>query len=389
MTFCLKNVICKKLLFRVIGFSLKFLHFPISFLNGCCKDIWIFGSRGGRSFDENSKHLFKFISENHKSIRPIWISSDNEIISFLKRNGYEAYDSLSINGLLYIFLAHVCFVSVSSSDITPFKFLLNNKLNVQLWHGTPLRENNLSDLNDKYDVVCVSSVDFLTEQSLGCRVKFNFILTGYPRNDFIVKSIGNRKVTKETTILYMPTHRQRLSKLGIAEPVDFDLFDYGFDFQSFSEILMRYNVKFYLKLHPLQSLPSNLVLDLKKSNNIILLENDKFTDIYEMISQSDILVTDYSSVLFDYLLLDKPVFFTPFDLDEQTGIRKLRFSYDELICGPVAYNWTEFNVQLVDYFTNGDCYNKKREIVRDRFNYFKDSKSSERIFDLIYKNVYC
>lgn len=381
-------MVCKRLFLRVIIFSLRFLHFPFSYLNGCCNNIWIFGSRGGRSFDENSKHLFKYISENQKGIRPIWISLDNEIICFLRKNGYEAYHSLSLNGLFYIYLAHVSFVSVSLSDITPFKFLLHNKLNVQLWHGTPLRENNLSDLNDKYDVVCVSSVDFLTEQSLGCRVKFNYILTGYPRNDFIVKSIGIRKVTKEKTILYMPTHRQRLSKLGISEPVDFDLFDYGFDFQSLSKILKRYNVKFYLKLHPLQSLPSNLVSDLKKSSNIILIENNKFTDIYEMISKSDILVTDYSSVLFDFLLLDKPVFFTPFDLDEQIGVRQLRFKYDELVCGPVSYNWTEFNVQLVDYFTNGDCYNEKREIVRDRFNYFKDSESSERIFSLIYKNIY-
>ena len=381
-------MVVKRRVFLLINLILRILHFPLLPINGILRNLWVFGARSGFTYDDNSRHLFEYICKNHKEIHAVWISRNPKVIQYLREHNYKVYHTFSVRGIICIFLARVTFVNVYSHDITPFKFLLTKKINVQLWHGTPMRENDLSHLQDSYDMVSVASLDFLTSQKLGCPIKFNFVLTGYPRNDLLVKSRGSLGKSDQIQILYMPTHRKRVNKSGGVESVDFDMFSYGFDFQAASEILSKNNAVLNLKLHPLQSLPECLVDQMRDSQNIQLIEKDCLLDIYEIVAKTDILVTDYSSILFDYLLLDRPVFLTPFDLNDQAEVRSLRYPYSEIACGPVSSNWPEFFEQLENYFSQGDSFSTIRESIRDKFNYYNDGKSSERIYNLIKDRIH-
>ena len=381
-------MVVKRRVFLFINLILRILHLALLPLNGILKNLWVFGARSGFTYDDNSRHLFEYICKNHKEIYAVWISRNPKVIQYLRERDYKVYHTFSFRGIICIFLARVTFVNVYSHDITPFKFLLTKKINVQLWHGTPMRQNDLSDLHDKYDLVSVASLDFLTTQSLGCRIKYNFVLTGYPRNDLLVKSRNSENESDQIQILYMPTHRKRVNQSGGAESVDFDMFSYGFDFQAASEILRGNNAVLNLKLHPLQSLPKCLAEEIKDSQNIQLIEKDCLLDIYETVAKTDILITDYSSILFDYLLLDRPVFLTPFDLNDQAEVRSLRYPYSEIACGPVSSNWPEFFEQLENYFSQGDSFSTIRESIREKFNYYNDGKSSERIYNLIKDRIH-
>ncbi len=63
-----------------------------------------------------------------------------------------------------------------------------------------------------------------------------------------------------------------------------------------------------------------IILQTKKTDNLHILEDnylrDKRLDLYEVVNAADLLITDYSSIYFDYLLLDRPIIFTPLDLEE-------------------------------------------------------------------------
>ena len=380
-------MVVKKRVFLFLSTILRIFHLPLLSLNGISKNLWVFGARSGLTYDDNSRHLFEYICKNHKEIHAVWISKNPQVIQYLRQHNYKVYHTFSFRGIICIFLAHVTFVNVYSQDITPFKFLLTKKINVQLWHGTPMRQNNLSDIQDSYDMVSVASLDFLTNQALGCPVKFNFVLTGYPRNDLLIKSRSSQTNSDRIRLLYMPTHRQRVTKSGEIASVSFDMFNYGFDLNHASRCLIKNNAVLQLKLHPLQSLPDEVINEIRDSEVIQFIEKDCLADIYDNVAKTDILITDYSSILFDYLLLNRPVFLTPFDLKEQDDIRSLRFPYSEIVCGPVSYDWAQFFNQLEEYFSNGDTYASIRESVRDRFNYYNDSNSSERVVNLIKERI--
>ena len=95
------------------------------------------------------------------------------------------------------------------------------------------------------------------------------------------------------------------------------------------------------------------------------------------------LVTDYSSVYFDFLLLDRPILFAPFDLDEYRTRRNFYYEYDDVTPGPKARTWTEVMNQLDLVLEGVDAHKDDRKRVRDKFNKHQDAGSSARVAEKI------
>ena len=269
------------------------------------------------------------------------------------------------------------------------RFVSSNNIKVQLWHGTPLKKimnddklvidkkksHTLKQIftpfnTIKYQYLLSSSENINNHliSAFGNKIK-NIIVEGYPRNDMLF-GINN----KEKTITFLPTHR------GEGEGGIQNIFQ-SFDSNEFDSFLEKRSCRLLIKPHFYDL--NNITLETTEHINI--LKED--VDLYQLLSKTDILITDYSSVYFDFLLLDRPVIFTPFDIKEYINKdRQLYYDYNEVTPGPKCKNWDEVLIELDKILKSEDGYKKERQQVNDYFNKYKDGNSSKRVYEF-FKNL--
>lgn len=348
------------------------------------KKLWVFGSRFGQHYDENSKYLFEYVNRVAPDIRAIWLTENREIHEHLNKIGYEVYMAHSFYGYLYAALAGVTIVSVYLGDVN--KAVVAGSKVIQLWHGTPLKTNDISDLGEDYDLVILAAEEFLHEQHLGDKSKFHFVVTGYPRNDILLSTQKIEKVERlrsqyqcDKMVLYLPTYRES----AIRDGEEFNLLEsFGFDLNSLEELMKRHGALFVFKLHPLDHFRDSAIVErIHRSKHLHLINHsDPLEDVYEDLRYTDVLITDYSSVCFDFLLKNRPIIFAPFDFDSYVARRPLRFPYDEVTPGPKAKNWSELCTLLDEILSGKDDWSDLRQAVNRRFNAYRDGSSSERVY---------
>mgnify|MGYP000849114584 FL=1 len=128
---------------------------------------------------------------------------------------------------------------------------------------------------------------------------------------------------------------------------------------------------------------NNIIEEYNLFNNIKVINNEFFEKngvmLYELLGMADKLITDYSSVYIDYLILDKPIgFFIP-DLKKYSNDRGFyENNLNESLPGPIL----EQDNDLIDFIINNeDNYSQKRKIINDKYNKYKDNKNSKRILN--------
>lgn len=357
------------------------------------KAVWIFGGRKGKFFDDNSKYLYQYIIENKVDIYAVWLTKNINVYDKLTRIhlpvemiGTEAADYLLKH-------AKCAFINIIYSDLAKKSISPETKV-IQLWHGTPMKFNDISQFKERYDLVSLASSLFLKEQALGPHNLFNFQLTGYPRNDFLLNDelpslldiLVLEKLKNKKVITFLPTYNEEKDeeKQGDKRGKSYDIWN-GLDFSKLNQMLENQDALFVIKLHPLQS-PNYCEIhkQLENSLNVLIIDStDPFADVYQYLKYTDIMITDYSSVLFDYLLLNRPVIFSCFDLKSYSQSRKLRFDYDAITPGPKTENWSEVLTQIDLILKHGtDKFESKRVEVNKTFNYYQDCNSCERIYQL-------
>ncbi len=369
------------------------LMYVLTFFSGLFnprnRHIWVFGSRFGQRYDENSKHLFEYVNRIAPEIRAIWLTKNYKIYRQLKKNGYEVYMAHSFHGCLYSLLAGVVIVSICLMDVN--KPAVTGARVIQLWHGTPLKRTDIFSLGEKYDMVILAAEEYLHNHLIGDTSKARFVLTGYPKNDilFSPKKIQpieqlKTKYCCEKFILYLPTYRDIPLSNGKTDPIDsFDLFiRFGFSLERIENLMKPNHALFILKLHPVQTITDRILLDrIQKSRYVHMVDPaDPFQDVYEYLKYTDVLLTDYSSVYFDFLLLNRPIIFTPFDFDHYVSCRPLGYPYNQVTPGPKAKNWEELYAHLQAILAGEDDWNDLRGAVNKRFNAYRDGHSSQRVF---------
>jgi CDP-glycerol glycerophosphotransferase (TagB/SpsB family) len=191
----------------------------------------------------------------------------------------------------------------------------------------------------------------------------SFLNLGYPRNDIFFKDedeldlmFCDRKIYEiakksfKKVILYMPTHRENQTKLNL-------------DFQKLNQKLQEIDAIFILKLHPFMLDYYKNSGDLEYSN---LFFHNAHGDIYPILKYVDTLVSDYSSVVYDFLLLDREVIFYNYDMDEYLKNVSLLFDYDEFSPGVKVKTQDELE-KAISKQDAKDEYGKKREEIKELF----------------------
>lgn len=288
-------------------------------------------------------------------------------------------------------------------------FLVKRKktIHIELWHGAPLKAMNLMDRTDPFaSKKLFSSIDIFCSYSEFANVLFNacfalsidkYRVTGAPRNDFLffpkarelLEKVTGMKLKDSRVIFYCPTFRVGHGNRREGKKTYENIFDFpDFDLVRFNDFLERENLFFFVKCHMLEE---KFVLEnLKKFQttriHVISSEILKTYDIdfYKLLGSGDLLITDYSSIFFDWLLLDKPVIFTPVDLEEYRKIRGFLLEpYEFWTPGPKCFDQESLEREILKCLSDPGYYRKEREILRDIFHKYKDGKSSERVLELI------
>jgi CDP-glycerol glycerophosphotransferase (TagB/SpsB family) len=380
----------------------------VSFLFPRDKKIWVFGSWDGTVFCDNTKYFFLYISNKmKKEIRPIWLSKNKKLVQELNSKGYDSYYTYSFLGIFYLLRAKWIVLDHNGVGTEhPLIFWLRGGAKVlQLYHGTPLKKIGYDAQSTMYNkkfvflsrfflpwlyfnkntYVASPSKFFVPIFSSAFNLdKKDIFVTGHARTDILFKEINNYEIAlnlkileelitkkigdKNKIILYAPTFRDARGNI---------LQDANFDLDKLDKFLISNNCYFIIKHH--QAGESIKKLDLKR---IIVLPND--FDLYPLLKYVDILINDYSSVFFDFLLLNRPIIFFPFDLKKYlSNDRELYFDYDDFVPGPKAHNFKEL-LNWIKYFIDGkDNFSKKREKIRDLSSDDIKGNYSKKVYDFI------
>ncbi|MEK6993893.1 CDP-glycerol glycerophosphotransferase family protein [Paenibacillus sp. FSL K6-1566] len=283
---------------------------------------------------------------------------------------------------------------------------------VELWHGFPLKGIFLMTnsytryMEEKQNIW--NRVSIVTSYSPMFNTVFNacrglsirkYRITGAPRNDLLfldgarekLQSVLNVNLLNKKVVIYMPTFRKVYYSSEYSDGTKSwaNLFGFErFNEESFNQFLHDENIILILKLHPyeeevimpsISNLPDERIHILSSQ---LLEENN--CDLYELLGASDILMTDYSSVYFDYLLLDKPLIFINTDHKEYEDARGFLLTpYDDWTPGPKVTSQGQLEVALKEAIMNPGLYKSERDKIKRMAHTYTDPGSSLRVWELI------
>lgn len=361
------------------------------------KDNWVvFETFRGKSYSDSPKYIYEYLAKNYgDQYKFIWVINDFK--------GELPYGGKVINrtGLSYYYYIARAKYFVCNTRQPNWYIKRKKQIFLSTWHGTPLKRL-VFDQDDvtaaaplykqhffnhvkQWDYL-VSPNDFSTkvfESAFMCPPE-KIVPCGYPRNDIlytknnpediaaIKKKLGIPEDKK--IILYAPTWRddQFLDHGQYLFTLELDL------------KLLRERLKddYVLVLRTHYYIANNL--DIRGVEDFVYNESE-YDDISELYLISDILITDYSSVFFDYGNLKRPMLFFTYDLDKYRDI--LRGFYLDMhkdLPGPLLMTSEE----VVDAIENMDALNEKYantyKTFYDRFCHLDDGHASERIVELVF-----
>ena len=280
-------------------------------------------------------------------------------------------------------------------------------LYVQCWHGTPLNRlgcdllhfdnqlKTITGMKKRYKIEA-KKFSYFISPSKSATEKFTsawnlkeigkadiIVEQGYPRNDFLFKykDTDTEKIkkrlgienTSKKIILYAPTYRSNQHESGTGyvykEEVDFEKLQK----QLGNEFIILFRAHYFIKNH----------FEFDKYKGFVY-DVSEIDDINELYIISDILITDYSSVFFDYANLKRPIIFHMYDLeyyrDESNGF------YINLQELPGKITKTDEELIKAIKETNRFSYNKKYKEFNKKYNYLDDGEASKRVVGEIIKN---
>lgn len=286
-----------------------------------------------------------------------------------------------------------------------FYRLRNDSIMINLWHGIPIKGMGLMNVNvskkhnnnlfrDDYFLSTARFFNTVMNSGLGITVD-KYYIAGFPRNDYLFNQNGRKNLEKliemeisKKIILFMPTFRE-VSNIVTDDERNKNIFGFSnFDFEKFNSYLKENDLLFLLKLHPNEEKVYIEKYSIIMSDNIILLRgldlDNKRMDLYKIINSVDVLITDYSSIYFDYLLLDRPIIFITSDLEKYKQERGFLLEpYDFWTPGPKCSDQESLINGITRSISDPLYYKNERKTIRDIFHEYQDGNSTKRVIELI------
>lgn len=362
------------------------------------KKLFVFES--APDFADNSRGFWEYL-KNNENADTFWCVRDENMCRRMQEKGIRCalFGTDEANEMIE---RADCFITSS------FEFAYakrKNQIHVSAWHGFPLKligyfdsaSPNTDFMNLK---VITAQSDIITATSRTCQLNMSGMLsvdpnkvkvTGFPRNDLLYTENGKENLKKllnvdlnSKFIFYLPTMRKGLKDEG--KQFEDNIFNYDdYDVQALDAFLAENNAYIVAKFHFADQ-------EYYKKNNfeipkrMILLDtstmNEQLLTIYHIMNAFDVLITDYSSVYVDYLLLDRPIVFSCPDLEKYKKDRGFVVEDPSLLMpGTLVRNQKE----LINALRACDFEKDKRKNMMSYFHKNCDSYSSKRLYDEIVK----
>lgn len=268
---------------------------------------------------------------------------------------------------------------------------------VNLWHGCGIKSTQYAQKESNIDYMITTGKFFEDEVSKVFGVNLEKIYSiGYPRTDYFFQEYNDKQLLQKETfkayrkvILWMPTFRRSTSK-NLDEQyfnsyTGLPIITTEESLSSFDGYLREKNMLCVFKIHHLQAeLPA-----FKHTFTNIRIINDEEVhrmglQLYEFITLTDALITDYSSIATDYMLLNRPILYTIDDYDSYSGSRGFCFENAiEYLAGYKATNEDTFYKALDSIMENKDEYKIERNRINKLFNDNTSENHCRKIAELI------
>jgi CDP-glycerol glycerophosphotransferase len=360
-----------------------------------------FQTFSGRGYSDSPKAMYEYMMKapEYRDYRFVWSFKDPERFAFLKNDRTDIVkfrtraDNIALRTAKYW---------ITNYRMLNHQYPRKGQIYVQCWHGTPLKRlgydlessdnvmNSGAEIREKYRSDA-KKFSYILSPSPFCTEKFatawNLVRTkqthkiieeGYPRNDRLINTTPEERTEirkklgadDKKIILYAPTWRDNQHTSGegytYKTEVDFDK-------------LQRELGDDYVILFRAHYLVANS-FDFDKYKGFVR-DVSSYGDINELYIAADILVTDYSSVFFDYANLRKPMIFYMYDLEQYANeLRGFYLSLDELP-GPIVRD----EDALIDAVRGCDNWtpDAKYDGFRAKYNPKDDGHASERVLKRI------
>lgn len=299
----------------------------------------------------------------------------------------------TIKGLYHLATAKHIFVDNYQVVLASCDFK-NEQTCVQLWHAdgavklfgfkdkatverTPSAQKRFKQVYDNFHKVVVSSDDmgWIFEEAFDISHE-NLLKTGMPRTDFFYDEAKMARATEKLetkmpqlkgkqVLLYAPTFREGRFKVD----------ELRLNIKNLEKGLSE-DHHLLLRLHPAVTLDGEW-------NNEFVTDVSNEDDIFELLAVSDILITDYSSIPFEYSILGRPMIFYPYDLDDYVATRGIWFDYETFVPGPVVYSSGE----MIDVIRREAFKLEKILLFDETWNKYADGRSTEKLISTLYGNA--
>jgi len=373
----------------------KFLY-THTFLSQPMMDNWILlESFLGKNYSDSPKYIYEYLAKNYPGkYKFIWVID--------KKNTKIPYKHTKVKrfGIRYCYYLARCKYYVFNGRQPEWMKKREGNIFLQTWHGTPLKKlvfdiNDISSASPKYKQQVFKQSrawDYLIAPNAFCSETFRrcfmfeneMLETGYPRNDIL--NDPNRDAiaikirikigipTNKKTILYAPTWR------------DDEFYTKG-----------QYKFELHLNLQTLRQQLGDEYVILLRTHYFIADVLDvsaykgfaynlsRYDDISELYLISDILITDYSSVFFDYANLKRPMLFFTYDLEKYRDVlRGFYFDIEKVVPGPLLYTTEEIVEAVKNIDSVFDEYSQRYQEFYQRFCEWEDGHATEKVVKSVF-----
>jgi CDP-glycerol glycerophosphotransferase (TagB/SpsB family) len=367
--------------------SLSAVVTTLDYLTPKSSTLLVFGGDDGTKFAGNPRDLFEHASRT-EGWNPYWFSTSGEVLAAVEAaHPGRAVHAAGPRALLLGVRARAVLVSHSRRDVGLLGYSRLRRY-VQLTHGVgpktmgyAKRDVDLPALDRETStyshVVCSSDLE-ATFWERGYHVPLSDIWpTGVPRNDLLLEPADpglaqRHPVLRGRIVLYAPTFRD-WAVLEDYLPIP------GMDPAALVALLERHDATLLIRPHYYEASAARATIDRVGSPRVQPADDTLFGDTNELLKHVDVLITDYSSIYMDFLLLDRPVIFNPVDLAEYEGQRGFFFRYGDHTPGPKTVTEGDFLAALDAELTGLDPYREDRARTRALFHKHPSGGARDRI----------
>lgn len=381
------------------------------------KNLWVFSGFKKTNYMDNTKYLYEYIVQNHPEIEAVWLTRSKEVRKNLKEKKMPVHRMNSPIGIWIMARAGVAFsdhFKMSDYD-NRYGFNARTKF-VNLWHGVgpksmipngdELPNTTVSGVRLSSDII-INKKDNIFDKLIKI-LKYPFaapfrelfeqyysmlvpgepfenivaipwhipqksrLYQGYPRN---IELYNKTSDTSAFNILYAPTYRW---EYAVEKKMIMMLLD---NIENINTFLENNNSTFTLRLHPhtWRNYENLLLTTINKYPRFSI---SKEKDIYKELNTYSLLITDYSSIGYDFLISQKPIVYLAFDYDtyEATDC-PFNMPYKENCAGDVVSNWQDAIKSIEKSYHNPQYKQELRQQILNKFfpSEYNDKNNSKRI----------